>query len=137
MGQSIFPENMLNKAVPSDMTLEGIASKLTYFHLQLHLLHWQTNGYAEHVAMNLYDTIHDFTDSYIEKLMGYSGRKIKDLKIPSIISNANASTIVKDIISYSEELSRFAKASNYSDLDNMSQELSGKAAQTLFLLTLT
>lgn len=132
---SIFPEEML-KSEPA-MTLEVIAGKLTWFELQLHMIHWQTMGYAEHAATNLYDTIHDFTDNYIEKLMGYSGRKIKDLKIPPIISNANSTTIVKDIISYSEELSRFAKANNYSDLDNMSQELSGKAAQTLFLLTLT
>lgn len=134
MVQSIFPAEMLKT---SDMTLEGIASKLTYFTLQLHLIHWQTMGYAEHTAMNLYDTVHDFTDGYIEKLMGYSGRKIKELKIPPIIPNANASTIVRDIVSYSEELSRFAKANNYSDLDNMSQELSGNASSTLFLLTLT
>jgi hypothetical protein len=128
---------MLNKSVPSEMTLESIASKLTYFQLQLHLVHWQTSSYAEHVAMNLYDVVHDFTDSYIEKLMGYSGRKIKELKIPPIMSNATAITIVKDIISYSEELAKFAKVNNYSDLDNMSQELSGNASQTLFLLTLT
>lgn len=136
MGQSFFPEEMLNKA-SSDMTLEGIASKLVWFELQLHMVHWQTNGYAEHVAMNLYDTIHDFTDSYIEKLMGYSGRKIKDLKLPAISPNADAPTVVRDIVSYSQELSKFAKANNYIDLENMSQELSGNAAQTLFLLTLT
>lgn len=131
---SIFPNEMLKT---SDMSLEGIASKLTWFELQLHMVHWQTLSYAEHNAMNLYDTVHDFTDDCIEKLMGYSGRKIKELKIPPILSNALASSTVSDLISFSDELSRFAKTNNYSDIDNMAQDLSGNAAKTLFLLTLS
>lgn len=136
MGLNLFPDEMMSKS-SSDMTLEGIASKLTWFELQLHMIHWQTSGYAEHQAMNLYDDIHDFADNYIEKLMGYTGKKITELKIPPIVSNADALSIVRSIISYSEELSKFAKTNNYSDLDNMSQELSGNAAKTLFLLTLS
>jgi hypothetical protein len=135
--KNIFPESMLSSSTGGELTIESIASKLTWFELQLHMVHWQTLGFAEHSAMNLYDDIHDFTDSYIEKLMGYSRRRIKDLKIPPILPNANATNIVNDIVNYSEELSNFAKANNYSDLDNMSQELSGKAAQVLFLLTLS
>lgn len=134
MAKSLFPEEMMNV---NALTLESIASKLIGFELQLHMIHWQTMGYAEHQATNLYDTIHEFTDTYMEKLMGYNGRKIRDLKLAPIIPNANAFTVVKDIVDYSEELCKFAKANNYSDLDNMSQELSGNAAKTLFLLTLS
>ena len=134
--KSLFPTEMM-KDQGAEMSLEIIASKLVWFELQLHMIHWQTLGYAEHEAMNLYDTIHDFTDNYIEKLMGYSRRKIKDLKIAPIIPNTNATTVVNDLISYCEELCTFAKANNYSDLDNMAQDLSGSAAQTLFLLTLS
>lgn len=136
MTKSIFPETMLNKT-SSDMTLEGIAGKLLWFEIQLHMIHWQTMGYSEHMATNLYDTIHEFTDCYMEKLMGYSGRKIKDLKIPPILPNANSLIIIREIVNYSEELCKFAKENGYSDLDNMSQELSGNAAKTLFLLTLS
>ena len=134
--KSIFPDSMLSSS-GGEYTIESIASKLIWFELQLHMIHWQTLGFAEHNATDLYDTVHDFIDTYIEKLMGYSRRKIKDLKIPPIIPNMNASNIVGDIINYSEELSNFAKANNYSDLDNMAQELSGNAAKTLFLLTLS
>ena len=134
--KTIFPEEMLNSSQEA-MTLESIASKLTWFELQLHMGHWQTSSHATHEALNLYNTIHDFTDDFIEKLMGYSKRKIRELKIPPIDSNINANKIVENIISYSEELSKFAKANRYSDLDNMAQELSGNAAKTLFLLTLS
>ena len=134
MATSLFPKEMM---VSGELTLETIASKLTWFELQLHLIHWQTSSDAEHRAMNLYDTIHDFTDTFIEKLMGYSGRKIKELKISPINANANSVTIVKEIVAYAEELCKFAKANKYSDLDNMAQDLQGSAAQTLFLLTLS
>ena len=135
--KSIFPDSMLSSSTGGELTLESIASKLIWFELQLHMVHWQTSGYAEHEAMNVYDTIHEFTDIYMEKLMGYSRRKIKELKISPIIPNANSSTILSELINYSNELSNFAKANNYSDLDNMAQELSGNAAKTLFLLTLS
>ena len=128
--KSIFPDSMLSSSTGGELTLESIASKLIWFELQLHMVHWQTSGYAEHEAMNVYDTIHEFTDIYMEKLMGYSRRKIKELKISPIIPNANSSTILSELINYSNELSNFAKANNYSDLDNMAQELSGNAAKT-------
>lgn len=134
MAKSLFPEEMMNN---NSLTIESIAGKLFWFEIQLHMIHWQTSGIAEHEAMNLYDTIHEFTDIYMEKLMGYSGRKIKDLKLAPIIPNANAFNVVKEIVDYSEELCKFAKTNNYSDLDNMAQELSGNAAKTLFLLTLS
>ena len=49
MSLSIFPDSLnLNKVPKEELKLESIASKLTYFQEQIHLLHWQTNSYAEH-----------------------------------------------------------------------------------------
>lgn len=136
--QSIFPENMLNKSAPSEMTLEGIASKLTYFHLQLHLIHWQTSSYAEHLAVgSLYDYIHDFKDDVIEKLMGYMGKKPRAFKPAPLQDNIPTTSVVNDLKSWAAELGSFAKANGYSDVDNMSQDLSGHASKTLYLLTLS
>ena len=138
MAQSIFPDSMLNKSVPSEMTLEGIASKLTYFHLQLHLIHWQTSSYAEHVAVGgFYDYIHDFKDDVIEKLMGYMGKKPRNVKLLPLQDNAMATSVVNEIKSWAAELGTFAKSNGYNDVDNMSQDLSGHAAKTLYLLTLS
>ena len=53
--KSLFPEEMM-KSSGGEMTLENIAAKLTFFHEQLHLTHWQTTSYAEHQALGgLYD----------------------------------------------------------------------------------
>ena len=41
MSLSIFPDSLsLNKVSREELTLETIASKLTYFQEQIHLLHW-------------------------------------------------------------------------------------------------
>ena len=78
MGLSIFPDIMNpSKVATEGLTLETIASKLTYFQEQIHLLHWQTNSYAEHKNLgSLYEYIQEFKDELIEKLMGYTGKNL-------------------------------------------------------------
>ena len=138
MEQSFFPESILSKGSPSDMTLESIAAKLTYYHLQLHLIHWQTNSYAEHMCLgSLYDYVHDFKDDVTEKLMGYMGRKVRSFKLIPIQDNMMATSIVNEVKSWAAELGSFAKANGYADIDNMSQDLSGHCVKTLYLLTLS
>ena len=78
MDLSIFPDSMKPSKVSTEgLTLETIASKLTYFQEQIHLLHWQTFGGFEHAALGgLYEYIQDFKDDLIEKLMGYTGKNL-------------------------------------------------------------
>ena len=78
MDLSIFPDSMKPSKVDTEgLTLETIASKLTYFQEQIHLLHWQTNMYSEHKALGgLYKYIQNFKDDLIEKLMGYTGKNL-------------------------------------------------------------
>lgn len=137
MALSLFPEGMMgNSSSSSEMTLEGIASKLTYFHEQLHLIHWQTTNDAEHRATGeLYDYVHDFKDRAIEKLMGYMGKRIKTYKMQPIVDNASSTLITQDLKSFAHELMEWAEANQYCDIENMAQELSGKSALTLNLLT--
>ena len=132
---TIFPDKMLPK---SDMTLEGIAGKLTYFHEQLHLIHWQTSSYAEHQATgSLYDYVHGFKDGVIEKLMGYMGRRPQAHKMEGVVNNAVAKSVVMDLKQFASDLKSFGEASSYHDICNLADELSGEAAKTLYLLTLS
>ena len=136
--KSIFPDRMLSSSTGGELTLESIASKLTFFHEQLHLIHWQTSSYAEHMCTGeLYDEIHDFKDSVIEKLMGYTGKKPRAPKMIQINDNAVASSIVNDLKGFAQELKTFAETNNYLDIGNMADELSGKAVKALYLLTLS
>ena len=120
-----------------DMSLEAMLSKLTYFHEQLHLTHWQTTSYAEHKALGkLYEYVQDFKDDVIEKLMGYTGKRPGAYKIDPL-GNSNATAIVSELMSFSSSLKSYAESNGYHDISNLADALSGEAAKARYLLTLS
>lgn len=136
MAKSIFPEGMLNKA-SSEMTLDSILSKLVWFEKTLHLVHLQTTGYAEHTALGAsYDYLHDFQDNLLEKLMGYTGRRVNGYKVDPIIST-NANMLASDIMAFATSLKSYGEANGFHDVCNMSDDLSGHFAKLRYLLTLS
>jgi Family of unknown function (DUF5856) len=135
----LFPDSMLNKSSPLEMTMEDVASKFDYFFQQIHLLHLQTSSYAEHKALQVWDTIPDVKDEFLEKLMGYEGRKLRVYK-PLPIADYSMDMpkkIITDLKDFAEQLESYAGIKNYSDIENLAQSLSGTASQTLYLLTLS
>jgi len=136
MAKSLFPQEML-KSGSGEMTLENIASKLTYFHEQLHLTHWQTTSYAEHQAVGaLYNYVHDFKDGFIEKLMGYTDKRPGPYKIEPL-TNCTGKQCVSDLLSFASSLKSYAESNGYQDIANLADALSGEAAKTKYLLTLS
>lgn len=134
MAKSLFPEEMIKSG---ELNLETIAGKLTHFHEQLHLTHWQTQSYAEHQALGgLYDYVHDFKDGIIEKLMGYTGRRPAPYKIEPL-TNCTGNQCVSDLLVFASSLKSYAEANNYHDIANLADALSGEAAKTKYLLTLS
>mgnify|MGYP003407668992 FL=1 len=138
MGSSIFPDIMNPSKVATEaLTLETIASKLTYFQEQIHLLHWQTNSYAEHKALgSLYEYIQEFKDDLIEKLMGYTGKKPAVYKLEPL-STSTSNVVVDELISFAKSLKEYGEMNCYQDVCNLSDSLSGEAAKVKYLLTLT
>jgi hypothetical protein len=135
MAKSLFPEEMIKSS--SEMSLESIAARLTYFHEQLHLLHWQTTSYAEHKALGkLYEYIQDFKDGVIEKLMGYMNKRPGVYKIEPLI-NCTSNECVSNLLSFASNLKSFANSNGYHDIGNLADALSGEAAKTRYLLTLS
>ena len=131
---ALFPDGMKSKA-SADMTLEGIASKLAYFELQLQLVHWDTPSHAEHSALNLYDDVADFKDDVMEKLMGYMGKKVKAYKLIPLSDGLAGMQVVTELKDWAYQLYEWAESQHYCDVENMAQDLSGKAAKVLYLLT--
>ena len=135
--KSLFPEEMM-EGKGYALTLETIAAKLTYFHTQLHLLHWQTTSYAEHQALGgLYDYVHDVKDEIVEKIMGYTGKRPKAFKLETLSDSANANGVVVSLMTFAKQLEEYAEANNMPDIENISQSLSGEAAKVKYLLTLS
>ena len=134
MAKSLFPDEMMKSG---ELNIDTIAGKLTYFHEQLHLLHWQTKSYAEHQALGgLYDYVHDFKDGVIEKIMGYTGKRPGVYKIEPL-STADSNSVVTALMDFSSNLKRYAESNSYHDIANLADALSGEAAKTKFLLTLS
>jgi hypothetical protein len=134
MAKSLFPDEMMKSG---ELNLETIAGKLTYFHEQLHLTHWQTTSYAEHKALGkLYEYVQDFKDDVIEKLMGYTGKRLTPHKIEPLI-NCTGNECVSNILSFASSLKSYAESNGYHDIDNLADALSGEAAKTKYLLTLS
>jgi hypothetical protein len=134
MAKSLFPDEMMKSG---ELNLETIAGKLTYFHEQLHLTHWQTTSYAEHQALGgLYDYVHDFKDGVIEKLMGYTGKRPTPYKIEPL-TNCTGNECVSNLLSFASSLKSYAEANSYHDIANLADALSGEAAKTKYLLTLS
>jgi len=120
-----------------ELNLETIAGKLTYFHEQLHLTHWQTTSYAEHKSLGkLYEYVQDFKDDVIEKLMGYTGKRPTPYKIEPLI-NCTGNECVSNILSFASSLKSYGEANSYHDIANLADALSGEAAKTKYLLTLS
>jgi hypothetical protein len=134
MAKSLFPEEMIKSG---ELNLETIAGKLTYFHEQLHLLHWQTTSYAQHKALGkLYEYVQDFKDGAVEKLMGYTGKRPGVYKIEPL-SVADSNSVVTALMDFASNLKRYAESNSYHDIANLADALSGEAAKTKYLLTLS
>ena len=117
-----------------------IANKFTYFHVQVQDLHWATRSFAEHKALNkLYDVLFDTKDEVVEKIMGYTGTRAKigahaPLKDYGV---GVADQVVSELITFASQLESYAEANNMPDIENIAQSLSGEAAKTKYLLTLS
>lgn len=139
MAKSLFPEKMLSSS-GGELSPDAIATKLTHFELQLHNLHWATRSYAEHVALGgLYDKVFDLKDEIVEKVMGYTGTRAKigahaPLKDYSV---GVSDQVVSELITFAKQLENYAAANNMPDIENIAQSLSGEAAKTKYLLTLS
>jgi len=134
--KSLFPNEMM-ESKGSELSLESIAAKLTYFHEQLHLLHWQSTSYAEHKALGkLYEYVQDFKDGLVEKIMGYTGKRPGAYKIEPL-GGANATSVVSELMNFASSLKEYGEKNAYHDVCNLADSLSGEAAKTRYLLTLS
>jgi DNA-binding ferritin-like protein len=139
MAKSLFPQEMLSSA-SGELSPDAIATKLTYFELQLHNLHWATRSYAEHKSLGkLYEAVIDFKDEIVEKIMGYSGTRAKIGNPGQLREYAPgvSTQVVTELMTFAKQLQNYGASNNMPDIENVAQSLSGTAAKTKYLLTLS
>lgn len=137
--KSLFPEEMMNSGA-SSLSLDKVKAKLNYFELQLHELHWQTRGFAEHSALGtIYDKVFDLKDEIVEKIMGYTGVRTKAMPVDTIKDYAPgmAEQVVNELQVFAKQLEAYGEQNGMPDIENIAQSLSGEAAQTKYRLSLS
>lgn len=130
-----------NEKKESKLTPEIIQGKLFYFSDAAHKLHLDTKSFAQHKALNsLYKGLIEFRDDISETLMGYlDGKRIGSIKIGELpeYSNNAANKLAEEIKDFAYELYEYGEEKQFCDIENTAQSLSGLAAKTIYLLTLT
>jgi Tfp pilus assembly PilM family ATPase len=83
--------------------------------------------------------VFDLKDEIVEKMMGYSGKRPKAVKQEMLrdYSIGISTSVVGDLISFAKELQNYASSNGMPDIENIAQSLSGEAAKTKYLLTLS
>lgn len=140
MAKSFFPEKIMESKTEQGMSMESVASKLSSFYEQAHLYHWQTFGLGEHEALgDLYDLVFGLKDEIIEKMMGYSNRRIKSFKVEQAkdYSPGGPTVLASEIIAFAKQLQDYGCDNNMPDIENIAQSFSGSAAKIKYRLTLS
>jgi Family of unknown function (DUF5856) len=124
----------LSLKVPSKTyTVQTAYTEIHQLFLQVKLSHYNTKSFAAHNALGrTYDDLNELIDSITEKLIGYSGEDPQPLAIGTIVTMEPAQLGLA-IIGAGERLEEFAASLDYSDIENLAQELSGVGAQLKYL----
>lgn len=119
---------------------EDIVLMLMQIQTQFKVLHWQTTSYARHNAYGqVYDSLSDSIDEFVEICMGKQGRfelsegaKIELFNLKSLEINSFLKTFADFLIGLSKELS----PEEDTDLLNIRDEILGDINKLKYLLTL-
>lgn len=113
------------------------ASTFLGFVMQIHVFHWLTTSYSQHKSLgDLYDGIHDLTDSFMEAYMGKYGRNMPTSSGSVITYNtANVNETITSFESFLLNLSSELDPTD-TDLLNIRDEMLALVHSTQYFLTL-
>ena len=119
---------------------EELTLKLVQIQLQFKFLHWQTFGDAKHRAYGeIYDSLGDNIDKFVESMMGKYGRPEFDSEFSLMFQDISALSVQNFLDGITEFLVGMTDQldSRYdTDLLNVRDEMLGDINQLKYLLTL-
>lgn len=127
---TLTPESIME----SLFTFRDIAHK---FHLNCFIT--KIGSFAEHKALDkLYKGLQDLQDSILEEIMGYTmtpaNSPVTSIDAPSYTGTSDSISLCNRILDFAKSLQNYARSNSMSNIENLSQELSGLAAQTRYFL---
>lgn len=105
---------------------------------QFRILHWETKSYARHKAYGeIYDTLDDLIDTFIETHMGKYGRPKFDTMSVELktMKNVKVNDLINDAINFLNDLTQKLDEKD-TDLLNIRDEMLGDLNKLKYLLTL-
>lgn len=123
------------------MNLSTNVNAFLSIQIQFKILHWQTKGYARHIAFGeIYDQLDELVDEYIEVAMGKWGRFVVDEKLNTIVyKNLSEINMVDFLQEFKGKLYMLTTELNQekdTDLLNLKDEILAKINKLAYLLTL-
>mgnify|MGYP003352885608 CR=1 FL=1 len=98
--------------------MQGLASTLLGFVMQIHVFHWLASTHAQHIVLGeLYEGIHELADEFMEVYMGKYGKDIGNNSASMVIyNNEDVNEYIKMFEAY---LNSFNDVFNDTDLLNI------------------
>ena len=136
-----------NKGSITGSSLSAFQKQITVVFLEMlmmvKLFHWKTHSYATHKATDdLYDSLNDNIDKFIEVLLGKTGSRIDLMSKKTItLIDLNSPESLKSKITYFKSFlvgldnNKALNSMSNSDLFNIRDEILGNLNQFLYLLT--
>lgn len=136
--QKIQNMKSLQTFITESVQSDGIINILQLVDVKLELFHHNTRSFAQHKAFDdIYNSFDELKDDLIEKIIGYTGDRYGSVKVECSYHDSTGQELVRDFQNLSDILAKFATDNNYSDLKNISDEISGLGAKLNYLLTLS
>lgn len=119
----------------------NIVTKFLTYQNQVKIQHWQTTSYSEHKSLDdLYDSLADSIDEFIETFMGKYGRITSQTTFNLVLENyknLGPMSLMNDMENYLiNELPTMLDSKKDTDLLNIRDEILGSVNKTKYLLTL-
>lgn len=115
--------------------------EMVKFQQQMRILHWQTTSYARHNAYGqIYDSLDDLIDKYVEICMGKYGRiELKENNSKMELKNMKDLSInnyLSEFVNFLIELNNLFNPKEDSDVLNLRDEILSEVNKLKYLLTL-
>jgi DNA-binding ferritin-like protein len=140
-------KNTTRNQKKSSSSISSFNKQITVIFLEIlmmvKLFHWKTHSYAIHKATDeLYDTLNDHIDNFIEVLLGKTGTRIdllsnKTISLTDLSSPEQLKAKVDKFKTYLISLTNNKALSNLNDSDllNIRDEILGDLNKFLYLMT--
>lgn len=119
---------------------EELILKLVQIQVQFKFMHWQTTGDAKHRAYgDIYDTLGDLIDNFVESMMGKYGRPEFEPEFTLMfqdLSSLSLQNFIDGITEFLVSITELLDPKYDTDLLNLRDEMLGAINKLKYLLTL-